>query len=134
MSATAKSETSIKTLKERIIAHVDSLRGEIIETSRHLHDNPELSGEEYNSSKYLANRAGAQGFKVETGISDLPTPFKAPKPSSPSNATEPLIAFPAEYDALPVVGPGFGHNKIGTRGTFAAIAPGPVADQLPGDV
>jgi amidohydrolase len=135
MSATtAKPETSIETLKERIVAHVDSLRGEIIETSRHLHDNPELSGEEYNSSKYLAGRAGAQGFKIETGIADLPTAFKATKPSGTSSATKPLIAFLAEYDALPVVGHGCGHNMIGTAGTYAAIALGSVADQLPGDV
>lgn len=130
-AAAARSAADLTSLKEEIIRTVDSLRDEILATSRHLYDHPELSGEEYESAKFLAGRAEKYGFTVEHGIAGLPTAFRAVKETG---ATGPMVAFLAEYDALPVVGHGCGHNMIGTAGTYAAIALGAVADRLPGRV
>jgi amidohydrolase len=58
----------------------------------------------------------ANGFSVERGICDLPTAFKA---SFGSGA--PRVAFVAEYDALPGIGHGCGHNIIGTAACAAGI-------------
>ncbi len=88
-------------LKAEIVRTVDSLRDEILATSRHLYDHPELSGEEYESAKFLAARAEKHGFTVEHGVAGLPTAFRAVKETA---STGPLVAFLAEYDALPVVG------------------------------
>ncbi|MBX7245981.1 MAG: amidohydrolase [Candidatus Sumerlaeaceae bacterium] len=109
---------SVDSAKQAIVEAIDSLRDEILATSRHLHDHPELSGEEVESAKLLASRAEKQGFAVEHDIAGLPTAFRAlyGKPGS-----GPRIAFLAEYDALPVVGHGCGHNIIGTVSTYAAI-------------
>jgi amidohydrolase len=123
-------------LKQRITAFVDSHKDEILETSRHLYDHPELSGEEYESAKYLAGRAESHGFEVTRGVGGLPTAFKAVKKGGADHGSgkRPVIAFLAEYDALPVIGHGCGHNMIGTAGTYSAIALGSVAEELPFDV
>ena len=46
----------------------------------------------------------------------------------------PVIAICAEYDALPGIGHGCGHNIIGTAGVGAGIAVGKLLDELPGEV
>lgn len=112
-----------------VVQTIEALRPEIIETSRHLHAHPELSGEEYESAKYLAGRAQSHGFEVEHGTGGLPTAFKAVHSAGPES--DKFVAFLAEYDALPVVGHGCGHNLIGTASTYAAIGLAAVADQLP---
>ncbi len=116
----------------RIAETVQSLRAEIRETSRWLHAHPELSGEEHESSRYLADRARAHGFEVEMGVAGLPTAFRAVRRGSRPG---PRVAFLAEYDALPVVGHGCGHNLIGTVGTYSAIAlAAALGDDFPGEI
>ena len=117
--------------RDRILATVDSLRPEIAEANRWLHDHPELSGEERESSGYLAARAAAHGFAVERGVGGLANAFRAVKPGAGPGRR---VAYLAEYDALPVVGHGCGHNMIGTAGTYAAIALGSVMDSVGGEV
>lgn len=133
MSATAAEPVTIEQLKQKVVERVDSLRDEIAATCRQLYEHPELSGEEYQSAKLLAGRAEQYGFQVEHGTAGMPTAFKAIKPASASLA-KPQIAFLAEYDALPVVGHGCGHNMIGTAGTYAAVGLSAVADHLPAQV
>jgi amidohydrolase len=135
------SEKKLGALGASVVQFIDSLRGEIVATSRHLHDHPELSGEEHESAKLLASRAEAHGFRVEHGVAGLPTAFRATKAGGSgvwglgSEASAPRrVAFLAEYDALPVVGHGCGHNVIGTASTYAAIGLGSVADKLPGEI
>lgn len=115
----------------QIVATVDSLRDEIIATSQHLFQNPELSGQEHESSKLLAGIASKHGFQIEMGVAGLPTAFRAVR--KPQYAGK-RLAYLAEYDALPGVGHGCGHNMIGTISTYAAVALASVADDLPGDV
>jgi amidohydrolase len=57
------------------------------------------------------------GFAVERGVCELPTAFRATFGSG-----SPRIAFVAEYDALPGIGHGCGHNIIGTAACAAAVA------------
>jgi amidohydrolase len=59
------------------------------------------------------------------------TAFKAVKKGSTPG---PTIAILAEYDALPGVGHGCGHNIIGTAGVGAGVAIGRILDQLSGDI
>lgn len=124
--------TEQELLRAVIVEKVDALRDEILSSAKHLYEHPELSGEEYESSKFLAARATQHGFKVEMGIAGLPTSFRATK--GEAKGRRPRLAYLAEYDALPGIGHGCGHNFIGTASTYAAIALGSVADELPGDV
>jgi amidohydrolase len=68
-------------------------------------------------------------FDVEEGIGGLPTAFRGTAGSG-----SPSIAFLCEYDALPGIGHGCGHNLIAAGGLGAALALRRAAPELPGTV
>jgi amidohydrolase len=131
MPALTQCDTLSANARNVIIQTVERLADQMHHTSRHLYEHPELSGEEYESSRLLAGLAAANGFEVEFGVAGLPTAFRAIKRGK---APGPKVAMLAEYDALPVVGHGCGHNWIGTASTFAAIALGEAVTDLAGEV
>ena len=73
-----------------------------VDLSHYLYEHPELGGEEYLTSKYLAEYLEKKGFRVSFPYEGLPTAFNAEY--GPEDA-EVTIAFLAEYDALPGFGP-----------------------------
>jgi amidohydrolase len=93
--------------------------------------NPELGSEEEKASKLLVESLKKHGFTVEYPFQGMHTAFKAVyKGEKPG----PTIAILAEYDALPGVGHGCGHNIIATAGIGAGIAVSKLMDQLPGEI
>jgi amidohydrolase len=109
--------TDRESLKKRANADVDGRRRELVELSLRIHGNPEIAFEEHASAAALTGFLEANGFVVERGICEIPTAFRATVGSG-----EPRIAILAEYDALPGVGHGCGHNIIGTASCAAGIA------------
>ena len=86
----------------------------------YIHANPELGCEEVNASAYLRQLLKNEGFTVEDVLKDqFPTAFKASYGNGDIN-----IGFLAEYDALPEIGHGCGHNLIAAMSTTAAIVCG----------
>ncbi len=116
-------------LKQRVTADIEGRKQQLIDISLDIHANPEVAFEEHRSSAKLADFLETNGFAVERGICDIPTAFKAAYGSG-----EPLIAFIAEYDALPGVGHGCGHNIIGTASCAAGIAVRPLVRETGGTV
>lgn len=104
-------------LKQSAAADIDGRRDELVELSLRIHGHPEIAFEEHKSAAALCEFLEANGFAVERGICEIPTAFRATTGSG-----TPRIAFVAEYDALPGVGHGCGHNIIGTASCAAAIA------------
>jgi amidohydrolase len=104
-------------IKARAIDEIDSRREELIDLSLRIHATPEIAFQEHKSSAMLADYLESQGFSVERGICELETAFRATFGSG-----EPRIAFLAEYDALPGIGHGCGHNIIGTAAAAAGVA------------
>ena len=121
----------IKILKEKAKHEVDAIMPRLIEMSDWIGKNPELGSEEVDASKLLAVELDKHGFKVEMGVLGMPTAFKAIKKG---RGKGPKIAFLCEYDALPGVGHGCGHNMIGTSGLGAGIAVAKLMRGLPGEV
>jgi amidohydrolase len=120
---------NVQLLKSRVCDEVDALEKEITEVSDWLYDHPELGSEEYESAKYLTAILERNGFKVETGTADIPTAFTA------SNGRDsPRITFLAEYDALPGIGHGCGHNMIAASALGAGIAVSRLRSDLQGTV
>jgi len=117
--------------KEAVIKAVDSLSSRIIEVSETIHANPELGLNEYKASGLLSSELAEHGFKVERGIAGLPTAFKA---TLTKNGDSPNLTYLAEYDALPQIGHGCGHNIIGTSAVFAGIALSTLLDDLNGKI
>ncbi len=84
-----------------------SLRDELETLSREIHANPELAYQERKAVDAITRLVEKHGHKVERGIGGLETAFRA-RVGPPGKA----VALLAEYDALPEVGHGCGHNLI----------------------
>jgi amidohydrolase len=116
-------------LKSRIIAEINSRAIEIDALSRRIHDTPELGFKETQASQWLADYLEQQGFQLQRGICDFTTAFRAS-----FGAGRPIIAFLAEYDALPELGHACGHNLIAAAAVGAALGARLVVDQIGGTV
>jgi amidohydrolase len=103
----------------RIRAAVEELTPQLLASSHDIHANPELAFREHRASARLADELEQGGFTVERGAGDLPTAFRA---SYSGGDPGPIIAILAEYDALPGIGHGCGHNVIATSALGAGLA------------
>ena len=121
----------IEALKRRAREAVDRWAGELVETADWIHANPELGHQEHQASKRLADILGTAGAEVEMGTAGMETAFKAVLAGS---SPGPTIAVLAEYDALPKLGHGCGHNLIATSALGAGLALTEVLGDLPGSV
>ncbi len=116
---------------ETISALVDSLAPELKELARNIHQNPELGLEEHKACAWQTELLLKHGFALETGYCGLDTAYKA---SYKSKKPGPVIAMLAEYDALPGLGHGCGHNLIAMVGVGSGIAIKPLVDEYGGEV
>lgn len=119
----------LQRLKMQIQDEVEARRQELIALSLKIHANPEVGWQEEKASGWLADYLEENGFQVERGICNLPTAFKARYGQG-----KPSIVIMAEYDALPSIGHGCGHNIIGTAAIGAGIATKPAVDQVGGTI
>jgi amidohydrolase len=119
----------IKKLKLKVKNSVESQKQQLIQLSLNIHDNPELGFKEEKASAWLTSYLEDSGFHVRRGIAGLATAFRATY-----GRRSPRIALLAEYDALPKIGHGCGHNIIAASAVGAAVASKPIIDQLGGNV
>ncbi|WP_330949372.1 M20 family metallopeptidase [Virgibacillus sp. MG-45] len=118
-------------MKTKLKTELENIKEALIEMSDHLYANPELGDEEYASMQLLTDYLQAHGFHIDKGIVDRPTAFQAVYKSPKAG---PTIAYLAEYDALPGVGHGCGHNLIGTMSVGAAVTLSKVLEEVGGTV
>ncbi len=118
-------------LKAAVQREVDQISGLLISTSDWMYENPEIGLSEYQASARLTDILSEFGATVERGIAGMPTAFSAKLPGGKEG---PKVAIVAEYDALPEVGHGCGHNIIATAALGASIALARLGDYLPGSV
>ena len=119
---------------QRIAADAEKLRGELRDLALDLHDHPEEAFEEHHAAAALAQLLRAHGHRVETGVGGLPTALRAVAQTPGGGTSEiegdggdardggPTVAILAEYDALPGLGHGCGHNIIAAAGVGAFLA------------
>jgi amidohydrolase len=115
MVSAVKSEL-VDAARAAAIAAIDRDAGSLKSLSRYIHANPEPALEEERASKACADFLDERGFRVERGVAGLPTAFAAYTGSG-----SPRIAYLSEYDALPGVGHGCGHNLIAMAGIGAGV-------------
>jgi amidohydrolase len=112
-------------------AVLEKLAPELDALSRRIHAHPEPGYAEVQAAAWLADYLERHGLAVERPVGGVATAFRA----TLGDARGPTVALLAEYDALPGIGHGCGHNLIaaaaaGAGALLAAIAgPG-----LPGRV
>ncbi len=86
--------------------------------SRDLYEHPEIGGREYHAAASWSNLLQEGGLSVKRGLCGLETAFSAESGAG----NDPGYALLAEYDALPRMGHGCGHNLSGAMSVLAALA------------
>lgn len=121
---------------ELVEKSVDSREKKILKANDEIWGYAELAFHEYKSAELLCDMLKAEGFKVETGLAEIPTCFKA---VYSYGSGKPVMGILGEYDALsslnqeagsPVKkeinpggpGHGCGHSALGTGSLAAAAA------------
>ncbi|MBM7517085.1 M20 family metallopeptidase [Nocardioides nitrophenolicus] len=97
---------------------LDQLGDLLLETSHQIHARPEIRFEEVFASGLLAQRLEDDGFALVRPLAGLPTAFFA---TYDTGRPGPRVAIFCEYDALPEIGHGCGHNVIASAGLGAAL-------------
>lgn len=123
--------TEKEQLASAVLAAIDGARDTILAVGDDIHAHPEIGLEEHYAADLLTSTIAKYGFEVERPAGGLETAFVARKRG---RGAGPRIAFLAEYDALPGLGHGCGHNLISSSNLAAAIGAGAVVDQLGGEV
>jgi len=118
-------------MKEKVLELINKLAPELNELSLQIYNHPELGNEEYNSCKLHTDILRKYGFTVYDNFSGVATGYKAIYKSPKDGIT---VAYMAEYDALPDIGHGCGHNLLGTTSTGAGIVLKQIIDEIGGTV
>ena len=122
----------IAELKRRACEAVDRHAGELREAADWIHDHPEIGHQEVESAGRLVDLLRGAGIPVEMGTAGMATAFQAELRGR--GDPRPRVAILAEYDALPNLGHGCGHNLIGTSAIGAGLALKEVLPELDGSV
>ncbi len=119
---------------EKFLNIVEERKEDFYSVSDYIWDNPETSFVEYKSAKYIMDYLRNNGFEVTSGLSGIPTAFKAT-----FGKGEPRMGILAEFDALEGMsqegncaekksvpgsdmGHGCGHNLFAGGSVAAAMA------------
>jgi amidohydrolase len=120
-------EISVDTARQAAIAAIDAASDSLIRLSKFIHSHPEIALQEFESSNACTEFLEERGFDVARGVAELPTAF-----SATVGEGDPHIAYLSEYDALPNLGHGCGHNLIAIAGIGAGLGLAAALPYLPG--
>ncbi|SDN94056.1 amidohydrolase [Actinomyces ruminicola] len=114
-------------LRAELAAVTDSLAPEFVALSRDLHAHPEVGHAEHHAVAVVAELLRTHGIDSEAGVFGMDTALRAEigaAEDAPAHPGVPTMAILAEYDALPGVGHGCGHNVMcaNSVGAFLALA------------
>lgn len=114
-----------------LLKRVENHGGELNELSTEVWKNPELAFKEFIACKLQCDLLKKWGFKVEENYCGFETAYRCEYGSG-----SPAFAITSEYDALPGVGHGCGHNLIcaAALGAFIALTEYMKANNIPGKV
>ena len=104
---------------KRIDEIVKSLEPELKELALKIHANPELGNQEFKACRWQMELLEKYGFEVSDNFCDIPTAYHA---AYRGKKDGPKLAMLAEYDALPELGHGCGHNLIAMVSVGSGIA------------
>ena len=124
-------DMDVSTLKEKIGQFVEEDASRLHAIAKEMYENPELGNQEFNSSSLLCEALREAGFHVEAPYMGIATAFKA---SLEGTVPGGRVGLLCEYDALPGIGHGCGHNLIGVMSVGAARALASVKEHLAGSI
>ena len=118
-------------MKERLFNEGQLIKERLAEISDYIYRNPELGNEEYKAAEALTSFLKEHNFSVESNIAGMETAFKATFESGKPGLT---VGYLCEYDALPKIGHGCGHNMIGVMSAGAGVVLSKVLSEIGGKV
>ncbi len=121
--------TDLARLKASVCDQIDASATELLEVSRAIHANPELSFQEFEAARMLTDKVEAAGLTVQRGAYGLETAY-----ATEFGNTGPTVAILSEYDALPDIGHSCGHNIIAVAGLGASLALSALGEKLAGHI
>lgn len=117
---------------QQVTRTVEALRQELTDISLDIHAHPELNYQEHHAAQVLADALERHGFQVERGVGGVETAFRGVIQGGGGGG--PTVALLAEYDALPGIGHGCGHNLIAMSNLGAGLAVKAAMQSLPGRI
>lgn len=105
----------IDQLKKTACDRIDAVASALVEVSHEIHAHPEQNFEEHFAAELITRTANQLDLSVELGTYGCETSFSA------DTGAGPTVCIMSEYDALPEIGHGCGHNVIAAAGLGAAI-------------
>ena len=143
-------DTAVDDYRTLIEETAEELAPELKKLALDIHGNPELGNQEFKACGWQADLLRKYGFEVETGFAGIPTAYKAVYRSGAGGQSGqtcagqsgqtyaagagPKLAMLAEYDALPDLGHGCGHNLIAMISVGAGLVIRRLVDQLGGEI
>ena len=118
-------------MKNILLEKGQELHEKLCEISDYIYINPELGNKEYKAVEVLTSFLKEHNFEIEKELLGIETAFRAIYDSKKEG---PTIGYLCEYDALPLIGHGCGHNMIGTMSAGAGVILSKILDQVGGRV
>jgi amidohydrolase len=115
--------------KQVIDDRIDELGDQLLGLSADIHSHPELAYNEHQSVAFIVRLLRKHGYESVIPYSGLETAFRA---DCRGKGDGPHVAILAEYDALPEIGHGCGHNIIATTAVGAFLGLVPLMNELNG--
>jgi len=117
--------------KACVIEKINSFKEELLTLSHNIHDNPETGFFEHHAVTFITEVLRNHGMETTLGIGGLDTAFIA---TQKGKGLGPSVVLLAEYDALPNIGHGCGHNVIATCAVGAFLGVCSVLGEYDGSV
>ena len=118
-------------IREKILQYAESRYPVYREIALQIHAKPETSNHEEFACALLSEQARKESFEVTVDVAGHPTGFTGVYRSGKPG---PVLAFLAEYDALPGLGHGCGHNLFGATSLLAAASLKQVIEEIGGEI
>ena len=118
-------------MKNILLEKGQELHEKLCEISDYIYKNPELGNKEYKAVEVLTSFLKEHNFEIEKGLLGIETAFRAIYDSKKEG---PTIGYLCEYDALPLIGHGCGHNMIGAMSAGAGVILSKVIDEVGGRI
>ncbi len=126
--------TQLREAKHRAAEAIRAAEPQLRALSDAIHSNPEVSFEEVTAARLVAEAVAAAGYEVCRPVEELPTAVAGTLRGTAGVGQTATVAVLAEYDALPGLGHGCGHNLMAAAGVGAALGLAATRDAFGGEV
>lgn len=107
--------SEVARLKAVACERIDEVSAVLVDVSHRIHANPEQNFEEHHAAELITRTANQLGLATDLGAYGCDTGFVG------NTGDGPCVSIMSEYDALPDIGHGCGHNVIAAAGLGAAV-------------